>query len=995
MQVKHMKIGLQLLLGFSLVIAFVLILAMVSFSQSTQLHHQTQILYNHPLVVRRAIGKLETDIAMARMALLQMTLAYDESERLAAYQTMELAMADADAQFKILETNYLGSADDVKATHEAFIRWQSAREELIQKARAADVDSVARTLRSGSPIYLMIDDLLANLKKIDDFALAKGDSLYNESNKLRAELGLQLFVLLVAILILSTTIIYILARNIRKPINILTQAAHDFHRGDLSARSGYDLDNEFGTLSDSFNDLAGKIQNDMDMKNQVEDFSRVLLAKDESKEFFTSTLNALCGYTGAQMAAVYLLDDQQETYQPFVSIGLGPDEARASFNASTFDGQFGTALASGKLQVVRDIPSDIKFTYNTVSGKYIPHEIITIPIKASGRMSAVISLMSINQFGENSIELLSRVLDILCTRVEGVLALRRIHEFSQELGRQNQELDAQRNELSAQAMELRQQNKELEIQETHLKEASRLKTSFLSNMSHELRTPLNSVIALSGVLSRRLAKQIPNEEFSYLEVIERNGKSLLALINDILDISRIEAGREEVEVQIFSMTHLVNDLVAMLEPVAREKNIGLIHHQGGMDISITSDQDKCRHIIQNLLANAVKFTEKGTVEVSVQASGAYLKVIVQDTGIGIAPEAIPHIFDEFRQADGSTSRKYGGAGLGLAIAKKYADLLGGTISVASTVGNGSEFTVSLPLRYPSARTATESTIMQTPLHAQEPSNTMPTDQTGRTILLVEDSEPAIIQIKDLLSECGYRMLIARNGSEAFGIIDVVKPDAIILDLMMPEVDGFKVLGALREAETTAYIPVLILTAKQITKDELKFLKRNNVHQLIQKGDVNRQGLKDAVAAMLDSSRIIKDSPPPSSLQPPPPPPSRKPKILVVEDNPDNMTTVKALLEDEYEVIGATDGLQGVVLAKSQLPDLILMDIELPGMNGIEAFIRIRKAPETQHIPVLALTASALVADRETILSHGFDAFIAKPIIHDSFHKILKEVLDGR
>jgi hypothetical protein len=181
MQVKHMKIGLQLLLGFSLVIACVLILAMVSFSQSNQLHHQTEILYNHPLVVRRAIGKLETDIATARMALLQMTLAYEDSDLTAAYQTMELATADAYAQFKILEANYLGSAEDVKATYEAFIRWQSAREELILKARASDVEGIAGTLRSGSPIFVMIDDLLAQLKKIDDFAMNKGDSLFNES----------------------------------------------------------------------------------------------------------------------------------------------------------------------------------------------------------------------------------------------------------------------------------------------------------------------------------------------------------------------------------------------------------------------------------------------------------------------------------------------------------------------------------------------------------------------------------------------------------------------------------------------------------------------------------------------------------------------------------------------------------------------------------------------------------------------------------------------
>ncbi len=259
---------------------------------------------------------------------------------------------------------------------------------------------------------------------------------------------------------------------------------------------------------------------------------------------------------------------------------------------------------------------------------------------------------------------------------------------------------------------------------------------------------------------------------------------------------------------------------------------------------------------------------------------------------------------------------------------------------------------------------------------------------------MEDSEPAIIQIKDLLSECGYRMLTARDGNEAFGIMDVVIPDAIILDLMMPEVDGFEVLGALRESEVTAYIPVLILTAKHITKDELKFLRRNNVHQLIQKGDVNRQGLKDAVAAMLNPAKQVEETMARPAQQPLPEV-KKKPRVLVVEDNPDNMTTVKALLAEWYEVLGVTDGREGVAMAKSYLPDLILMDIELPGMNGIEAFTQIRKAPETQHIPVLALTASAMVADRETILSHGFDAFIAKPIIHETFHKILKEVLDGR
>ncbi len=720
MQMKHMQIGLQLLLGFCLVIAFVIILAMVSFSQGNQLHHQTELLYNHPLTVRRAIGRLETDIASVRLTLLEMALAESAGQRETAYQSMQLALIDAQSQFEVLKANYLGPAQDVAATYEAFIRWMSSRDELVQKARTADIAGVAALLSPESPTSILKAELLASIKAIDDFAINKAEYLNTESNNLREELGIQLFLLLVAILILSTTIIYILARNIRTPLQILTDAARDFHAGDLTVRSTYALDNEFGILSDSFNKLAGKIQVDMDLKAQAEDLTRVMLSTDEAKEFFTSTLGALCGYTGAQMAAAYLLDDQLEKYEPFTSIGLDDDEARKTFNARTLEGQFGRAVVSGKIHMVRDIPSDIQFTFNTVNGKYLPREIITLPLQSSGRTNAIITLLCINQFKEDSIELLTAVADILSTRSEGVLALRRIHAFSQVLERQNQELETQRNELSAQTMELRQQNKELEIQEAHLKEASRLKTSFLSNMSHELRTPLNSVIALSGVLSRRLAHQIPAEEFSYLEVIERNGKNLLALINDILDISRIEAGREEVETQLFSMTNLVADLVKVLGPVAAEKRIDLIHTGAETDIPITSDQDKCRHIIQNLLANAVKFTEKGTVGISVQNSEKEVKVVVSDTGIGIAPAALPHIFDEFRQADGSTSRKYGGAGLGLAIAKKYTDLLGGTIAVTSIQGKGSEFTVTLPLRYRTDKIATETPQVNRPSSTRYP-----------------------------------------------------------------------------------------------------------------------------------------------------------------------------------------------------------------------------------------------------------------------------------
>ena len=252
---------------------------------------------------------------------------------------------------------------------------------------------------------------------------------------------------------------------------------------------------------------------------------------------------------------------------------------------------------------------------------------------------------------------------------------------------QNRELESQKTELAMQSAELTEQNTELEMQKKQLSEASELKTNFLSNMSHELRTPLNSVIALSGVLNRRLAAKIPDEEYSYLEVIERNGKHLLSLINDILDISRIESGREEIEISRFNVNGLVTDVINLILPQAQQKNIELRQTAPGSDVFMTTDFDKFHHILQNLISNAVKFTDEGRVEVSAVKTGDTVSVSVADTGIGISANHLPHIFDEFRQADGSTSRRYGGTGLGLAIAKKYANLLGGNVTVKSSPGS--------------------------------------------------------------------------------------------------------------------------------------------------------------------------------------------------------------------------------------------------------------------------------------------------------------------
>ncbi len=987
MNTNNLKIGTQLKLGFSAMLFFVIVLGVVSYKQNIELNLQTEIMYDHPTQVRKAISSLESDILNIRLGSSDLMLANTDQEKLPAIQLIEFSYNDAFRQFQVLNDKYLGPRSDIDEACKAFIIWKTAIAENTKQALSGNKGKVSEITGLGR---INREEMDSKIKKIDNFAAAKTKSLYEYSEELVDTLNLRLLSMVSVILLLSLIINYVLLRNIRKPLYELTFATRRFHQGDMSARVSFKSENEFGALSDAFNSLVQSIQENITLSENTVKLSSAMLSEDEINRFFYATLNALAEHTGSQMAAAYLLSNDKKTYNHFESIGINND-VKQSFAADCFEGEFGIALTSRRVQHIKNIQGDTQFIFNTVSGNFIPREIITIPILSGEEIIAVISLAGINPYSKQALMLIDNVLVTLSARVGNILAYQKMKALSAILKEQNDELSTQQIELTAQTSELREQNTELEMQKNQLDEASKLKTIFLSNMSHELRTPLNSVIALSGVLNRRLANLIPEEEYSYLEVIERNGKNLLSLINDILDISRIEAGREETELTKFNINSLIADVAAMIHPQAQQRGIEMLQKDSDTVLTISSDARKCTHILQNLIGNAVKFTETGKVEIAAREENNNIVITITDTGIGIAKEHLPHIFDEFRQADGSTSRKFGGSGLGLAIAKKYANLLGGKISVASVQGEGSEFTLTLPILY-----ARENRIVETleaayfkQIEKHIPMNPSP-DSSAKTILLVEDSEPAIIQLKDILEESGYRIQAAHNGGEALGIIAVSIPDAIILDLMMQGIDGFEVLKTVREEHRTAHIPVLILTAKHITKDELKVLKRNNIHQLIQKGDVNRTELQNAVSSMV-FPRIPDIEKPRREM----PVFENKPLVLVVEDNPDSMLTAKALLSDNFDVIGAVDGSEGIQMAKEHLPNLILMDIALPVLDGIEAFRTIKNLPKLQHIPIIALTASAMTSDRETILAYGFDAFIAKPIDSRIFFQTLNEVLYGK
>ncbi len=989
MKLKNLKISKQINIWLGSIFLIVTILALTSVFFMNALWENTSNLYRHPLTVRRAVGEIEADVLRIHNNMLQLVLGNDQQRTDEYINEIDAYEVEINRQLDVLYDRFLGPKDDINELVVTLSQWKTIRAETVRLFRMGQITEAQERVNSAGIGGIHAEKIKDELNDISDFAIIKGDEFHQTALEQRNANMMQLSALIFGVFLLLSSISYLLRKGILPPLNELTTTTEAFQQGKHDARIQYDSTDEIGLLSKAFNTMATTIETEIDYRDSVISLSSIMTNQDSLRLFCQELLKGLMLESNSQMGAVYFKNEQNQFFEPYESAGFKHDQL-CSFSASAKEGEFGTALVTETVQHLTDIPSDSQIIFSTVSGDYQAKEIMTIPVKNGDEIISIISLASIKSYAPGSVRLIKGIQNEITARLNAILANNKIHEFSQRLQSTNAELQQQAKELEMQTDELTEQNAELEMQKIQLDDASRLKTTFLSSMSHELRTPLNSVIALSGVLSRKLVNQIPKEEYSYLEIIERNGENLLKLINNILDISRIEAGYEEVDINRFNANHAIDEVIAMIQPHAQQQNIKLLHESEDT-IIISSDVDMFRHIMQNLISNAVKFTEKGQVTVSSRQNENNIIVKVIDTGIGISKEHLPYIFDEFRQADGSTSRRYGGAGLGLAIAKKYSYLLGGTISVKSTLSIGSEFTLTLPLQYTSENAMKEQEI--TDGHEVEVKRLLvPGDYefSEKSILLVEDNESAIIQIGDLVEDMGFQLKIARDAGEAFTIIDQMIPDAMILDLLMPGVDGFRVLETLRNAEQTAHIPVLILTAKHITKDELKFLKRNNIHQLIQKGDVKRVELQKAIKNMLYLEKIKNEELPKKNQTI-----EGKPVVLVVEDNPDNMITVKALLKDHYTVLEAVNAHECFEMALKCIPNLILMDIALPDISGIEAFQQIRTMTQLQDIPVIAMTASAMTHDREAILSYGFDAYIAKPIIAKEFFKVIQEVLYGK
>ena len=726
------------------------------------------------------------------------------------------------------------------------------------------------------------------------------------------------------------------------------------------------------------------------------------------EELGDRVVNDLCQYVGASVGAFYILNEETKTLE---CKGGYAFETNPGKGIALREGLVGQAAHERKILTLAGVPDNYLKIQSSL-GQMPPPHITVLPVEHDEGVKGVIELGTMDALIAERLEFLEFVSKDIAIAIHTAQSRERMNVLNEqlqqqaerlqlqqeelqasneELLRQSEQLQASEEELKVQQEELQQTNAELEEKAQQLKEKndtleiarleimnkaeevernSRYKSEFLANMSHELRTPLNSILILAKLLSENKAANLTDKQVEYSSVIYKSGQDLLTLINDVLDLSKIEAGKTTISVGAIPISSIRTDIIALFREVASSKKIEFITHiDPSCPTEMVTDKDRVEQVLRNLLSNAFKFThEGGKVRLNIELVNprtqplrsalllGYTQILafhVSDNGIGIPRSKQDIIFEAFQQADGSTNRKYGGTGLGLSISRQLAAMLGGELRLESAEGEGSTFTLYLPIVH--AQQTTEAIPELAPVTAQAPFLAPGTQ--GRLVLIVEDDPVFADILKDFAKEKGYDTIVAGRGDLALEYAEQYQPGAILLDIQLPVMDGWEVLRRLKASASTRNIPVHVVSGHENREKGMELGAIDFLKKPLEKEEL------DSVFESI--SRYDN--------------PSVK-KVLIVEDDSVQQEHLDRILkESERDIIcvTASSGDQAIKRISEDFYDCIILDLTLPDMSGFTLLEHLEKAGLPGKTKVIVYTSRDIAKEDELRLRKFTDTIVLK------------------
>ncbi|HWT13715.1 MAG TPA: HAMP domain-containing protein, partial [Allosphingosinicella sp.] len=843
-----------------------------------------------------------------------------------------------------------------------------------------------------------------------------------------------------------------LAANLTNQVRSIAEVATAVTKGDLTRSIAVEASGEMAALKDNINEMIRNLK-DQTLKNAEQDwlktnlarFSRMLQGERDLATVSNLIMSELAPLVNAQYGVFYVTKREEDETKLELVASYGAeshDALKREFNLR--EGLVGQAAADKRPILLQDVPGDF-IRIGSGLGHAAPANINILPALFEDDVKAVIELASFNDFNETHQSFLNQLMEsvgiVLNTiaatmRTEGLLKqsqllTQELQARQTELTRKQEELHATNEELQEKAQLLENEKRQVEAKNLEIDMArraieekaeqlaltSKYKSEFLANMSHELRTPLNSLLILSKLLADNPQGNLNEKQTEFARTIHSAGSDLLNLINDILDLSKIESGTISIEIGDMPLSGLKQHMERTFRQLAADKGLDLkIEFDENLPATIRTDEKRLQQVVLNLLSNAFKFTSDGSVTLAARLAESgwnsnhpvlrnfdhAIEIAVTDTGIGIPEDKQRLIFEAFQQADATTSRKYGGTGLGLSISREIARLLGGELQVKSKPGEGSTFTLFVPLEAAAvaAPIASATTARYENSGAAVPSALPSTlevsddrDSLGNApfVLIVEDDVTFASILLDLAREAGLKGVISTAGSGTLAMARKLRPDAITLDIGLDDINGFVLLDLLKHDAETRDIPIHVISGAE----EISSVTEMGAFGVTGK-PADDEELRTVFTRMRElaagGKRRRRTRPREDSLNNPRKLPELAgAKVLIVDDDIRNIYSLTSVLESyDVEVLHAERGRDGILILE-QTPDIdaALIDIMMPEMDGYETMQHIRERPAIGGVPLIAVTAKAMKGDRQKCLDAGASDYIAKPVDIDLLLALLR------